>query len=60
MDVITAAEPAAIVHVGCDPAAFARDIGRAIASGYRLDRLKAYDAFPLTHHVEAMALLVRP
>lgn len=60
MDVITAAEPAAIVHVGCDPAAFARDIGRAITSGYRLDRLKAYDAFPLTHHVEAMALLVRP
>ncbi|GED97840.1 class I SAM-dependent RNA methyltransferase [Gordonia crocea] len=59
MDAVAAAGPAAVVHVGCDPAAFARDIGRLVGTGYRLTALRAFDAFPLTHHVEAMALLVR-
>ncbi len=59
VDAVVAAGPAAIVHVGCDPAAFARDLGRAVAAGYRLARVRGFDAFPLTHHVEAMALLVR-
>ncbi|MFT4199519.1 MAG: class I SAM-dependent RNA methyltransferase, partial [Gordonia sp. (in: high G+C Gram-positive bacteria)] len=59
VDAVVAAGPTAIVHVGCDPAAFARDIGRVSAAGYRLTAVRGFDAFPLTHHVEAMALLVR-
>ncbi|GAB11117.1 putative RNA methyltransferase [Gordonia araii NBRC 100433] len=58
MDAVVAAAPDAIVHVGCDPAAFARDVGRAVAGGYRLAKVRGFDAFPLTHHVEAMGLLV--
>ncbi|CAM3562856.1 class I SAM-dependent RNA methyltransferase [Tsukamurella ocularis] len=58
MGAITAAEPAAIVHVGCDPAAFARDLGAACENGYRVAELSAWDAFPGTHHLEAFAVLV--
>ncbi|QKT07230.1 class I SAM-dependent RNA methyltransferase [Gordonia sp. X0973] len=59
MDAVCAAAPTVIVHVGCDPASFARDVGRAVAAGYRLADLRGFDAFPLTHHLEAMALLIR-
>ncbi|MBF6297498.1 class I SAM-dependent RNA methyltransferase [Nocardia amamiensis] len=54
---VTASGPARIVHVGCDPAAFARDLGLYQAAGYRLADLRAFDAFPATHHVECLALL---
>lgn len=56
---VAAADPSRIVHVGCDPAAFARDISLYAGHGYRLEQLRAFDAFPLTHHVECLALLVR-
>ncbi|BDD82942.1 23S rRNA methyltransferase [Tsukamurella pulmonis] len=58
MSAITAAAPTAIVHVGCDPAAFARDLGAACENGYRLAEVSACDAFPGTHHLEAFAVLV--
>ncbi|RMI30208.1 class I SAM-dependent RNA methyltransferase [Nocardia stercoris] len=54
---ITARRPARIVHIGCDPAAFARDLGLYRAAGYTASRLRAFDAFPATHHVECLALL---
>ncbi|MEV6323322.1 TRAM domain-containing protein [Nocardia sp. NPDC051787] len=54
---VTASGPARIIHVGCDPAAFARDLGLYQAAGYRLADLRAFDAFPATHHVECLALL---
>lgn len=54
---LTAARPARIVHIGCDPAAFARDISLYRSAGYRVSRLRAFDAFPGTHHVECIALL---
>jgi tRNA/tmRNA/rRNA uracil-C5-methylase (TrmA/RlmC/RlmD family) len=54
---LTAAGPARIVHIGCDPAAFARDISLYRANGYAPTRLRAFDAFPVTHHVECLALL---
>ncbi|MFI5779641.1 class I SAM-dependent RNA methyltransferase [Nocardia sp. NPDC051570] len=54
---MTAHHPARIIHIGCDPAAFARDIGLYRAAGYAPTRLRAFDAFPATHHVECLALL---
>ncbi|MGF6882904.1 tRNA/tmRNA/rRNA uracil-C5-methylase (TrmA/RlmC/RlmD family) [Nocardia sp. GAS34] len=54
---LTAAVPARIVHIGCDPAAFARDISLYRAAGYAPTRLRAFDAFPGTHHVECLTLL---
>ena len=47
-----------IVYVACDPAAFARDIRELRAGGYRLIRVIPIDAFPMTQHVETVALLV--
>ncbi|MGW0249540.1 class I SAM-dependent RNA methyltransferase [Nocardia goodfellowii] len=56
---LTEAGPARIVHIGCDPAAFARDLGLYQNAGYTLTDLRAFDAFPGTHHVECVALLRR-
>ena len=44
------------VHIACDPAALARDVADFAANGFRLAALRAFDAFPLTHHFECVAL----
>ncbi|MGH3903283.1 MAG: class I SAM-dependent RNA methyltransferase [Pseudonocardiaceae bacterium] len=54
---VAARGPERIVHVGCDPAALARDVAAYSDCGYRLVALRALDAFPMTHHVECVALL---
>jgi tRNA/tmRNA/rRNA uracil-C5-methylase (TrmA/RlmC/RlmD family) len=48
-----------IAYVSCDPATLARDLGLLIAGGWTLDALRAFDAFPMTHHVECLATLSR-
>lgn len=57
---IAAAGPRAVVHVGCDAGAFARDLRDYVSRGFRVTDWRAFDAFPLTHHVEAIALLESP
>jgi tRNA/tmRNA/rRNA uracil-C5-methylase (TrmA/RlmC/RlmD family) len=51
--------PAHVVYVACDPVALARDTRTLRESGYELTRLRAFDLFPHTHHVEAVATFVR-
>jgi tRNA/tmRNA/rRNA uracil-C5-methylase (TrmA/RlmC/RlmD family) len=46
-------------YVSCDPATLARDIALFQAAGWRLAALRAFDAFPMTHHVECLAVLAR-
>jgi tRNA/tmRNA/rRNA uracil-C5-methylase (TrmA/RlmC/RlmD family) len=48
-----------IAYVSCDPATLARDLGLLRARGWELHALRAFDAFPMTHHVECLATLVR-
>ncbi|MFI7421599.1 class I SAM-dependent RNA methyltransferase [Nonomuraea sp. NPDC049684] len=48
-----------IVYVSCDPATLARDLKWLGELGYELTDLRAFDAFPMTHHVECVALLVK-
>jgi tRNA/tmRNA/rRNA uracil-C5-methylase (TrmA/RlmC/RlmD family) len=55
---IAALRPRVIVYVACDPAALARDLAIATDAGYRLIGLRAFDLFPMTHHVECVATLV--
>jgi tRNA/tmRNA/rRNA uracil-C5-methylase (TrmA/RlmC/RlmD family) len=56
---IAALRPRVVVYVACDPAALARDTAYLADLGYRLDGLRAFDAFPMTHHVECVASFVR-
>ena len=49
---------ARFAYVSCDPATLARDIGLLAARGWLLADLRAFDAFPMTHHVECVATLV--
>jgi tRNA/tmRNA/rRNA uracil-C5-methylase (TrmA/RlmC/RlmD family) len=51
--------PRAVVYVACDPAALARDVATFAELGYSVRALRAFDLFPMTHHVEAVALLAR-
>lgn len=51
--------PAQVVYVACDPIALARDVALFAGHGYTLATLRAFDLFPNTHHVEAIALLTR-
>jgi len=46
-------------YVSCDPATLARDLALLAAGGWRLAGLRAFDAFPMTHHVEIVATLTR-
>jgi tRNA/tmRNA/rRNA uracil-C5-methylase (TrmA/RlmC/RlmD family) len=48
----------AVVYVACDPAALARDVAAFAAAGFRLAAVRGFDAFPMTAHVECVALLV--
>lgn len=48
-----------VLQVACDPAALARDLAFFASHGYRLDAIRAFDAFPMTHHFETVALLTR-
>jgi tRNA/tmRNA/rRNA uracil-C5-methylase (TrmA/RlmC/RlmD family) len=46
----------AVAYVACDPAALARDTAYLRGAGYGLRALRAFDAFPMTHHVECLAV----
>ncbi|MEU6406368.1 TRAM domain-containing protein [Streptomyces sp. NPDC046985] len=46
-----------IAYVACDPAALARDLGYFREGGYRVRTLRVFDLFPMTHHVECVAIL---
>ncbi|MGD6742679.1 class I SAM-dependent RNA methyltransferase [Streptomyces sp. BH106] len=46
-----------IAYVACDPAALARDLAYFQEGGYRVRTLRAFDLFPMTHHVECVAIL---
>ncbi|MFI9002870.1 class I SAM-dependent RNA methyltransferase [Streptomyces sp. NPDC053541] len=46
-----------IAYVACDPAALARDLAYFRDGGYRVRTLRVFDLFPMTHHVECVAIL---
>jgi tRNA/tmRNA/rRNA uracil-C5-methylase (TrmA/RlmC/RlmD family) len=56
---VAARRPRAVAYVACDPAALARDVAIFAEHGYRLARLRGFDLFPMTSHVECVALLVK-
>ena len=46
-----------IAYVACDPAAAARDLRVLLGHGWRLRSLRAFDLFPMTEHVEVVAVV---
>lgn len=59
VEAVAALSPRTVAYVACDPAALARDVSFFAEQGYSLERLRAFDLFPMTHHVECVARLVR-
>lgn len=47
-----------IIYIACDPAALARDVLVANKYGWKLEVVVAFDLFPMTHHLESVAVLV--
>jgi len=62
MAALLALEPAPrrLAYVSCEPAPFARDLAVALGAGWRLASLRAFDLFPMTEHVELVAVLEPP
>ncbi|MDE9366811.1 class I SAM-dependent RNA methyltransferase [Luteipulveratus sp. YIM 133132] len=58
MERVLARGPRAVAYVACDPSALGRDLAYAAEAGYEVRTLRAFDAFPMTHHVECVAVLV--
>jgi tRNA/tmRNA/rRNA uracil-C5-methylase (TrmA/RlmC/RlmD family) len=48
----------ALAYVACDPAALARDLAVFVEHGWVVSSLRAFDLFPMTQHVEVVAVLV--
>lgn len=57
MRAIAERRPRAVAYVACDPATLARDLRTAAGLGYATTSVRAFDLFPMTHHVECLALL---
>ncbi|HEX2175376.1 MAG TPA: TRAM domain-containing protein [Nocardioidaceae bacterium] len=54
---VVSLQPRAVCYVACDPAALARDVATFGDLGYEVASLRAFDIFPMTHHVECVVLL---
>lgn len=59
IDAVAALRPERVVYVACDPAALARDLAYLAGHGFGLTSLRALDLFPMTHHVECVAVVDR-
>ncbi|OIQ62950.1 23S rRNA (uracil-C(5))-methyltransferase RlmCD [mine drainage metagenome] len=55
LEVLALMTPRRIAYVACDPAALARDTAYLADLGYALVGIRAFDLFPMTHHVECVA-----
>jgi tRNA/tmRNA/rRNA uracil-C5-methylase (TrmA/RlmC/RlmD family) len=57
MTAILELRPRVVGYVSCDPGTLARDVAVVRDHGWRLSGLRAFDAFPMTQHVECLATL---
>lgn len=52
MAAVARLRPRAVIYVSCDTTTLVRDLQSLCASGYEIDRVRAFDFFPNTHHAE--------
>ncbi len=48
-----------IIYVSCDPNTQFRDLQDLFAQGFALQKIKAFDMFPQTYHIETVCILER-
>ncbi|MBQ7464659.1 MAG: 23S rRNA (uracil(1939)-C(5))-methyltransferase RlmD [Lachnospiraceae bacterium] len=59
LDAVIKASPEKIVYVSCDPATLARDVKHLCDAGYGIKRVRPYDQFCQSAHVEVCCLLTK-
>lgn len=59
LDQLIAFAPAGVVYVSCNPATQMRDLKHLAAAGWRLQRVRPFDLFPQTKHLECVMTLAR-
>ena len=57
-DLLSAARPARIIYISCDPATLARDVA-ALGAGYVVEKVVPVDMFPQTAEVEVVLSMKR-
>lgn len=57
LETIVKMQPERVVYVSCDSATLARDLKVLCGAGYELEKVRPVDMFPMTVHVETVALL---
>ncbi len=51
--------PEKIIYVSCDPATLARDLKKLTELGYKINKIRPFDMFPQTYHIETVTLLAK-
>lgn len=59
LDAIGRAKPKRVVYVSCDPSTLSRDLKHLDEAGYEVVEVQPVDMFPMTKHIENVALLHR-
>lgn len=59
LGLLIARAPRAVAYISCNPATFARDAKILESCGYRCARVRPFDQFPHTAHIELVSLFVR-
>ncbi|WP_442954861.1 23S rRNA (uracil(1939)-C(5))-methyltransferase RlmD [Paenibacillus sp. SYP-B4298] len=59
IDTVLRVQPKRFVYVSCNPSTLAKDCKTLIDGGYTIEWVQPVDLFPMTSHVENVALLVR-
>ncbi|MCB9760185.1 MAG: 23S rRNA (uracil(1939)-C(5))-methyltransferase RlmD [Alphaproteobacteria bacterium] len=60
LDAICALAPARLLYVSCNPRALARDLAALVERGWTVQRVRPYDMFPNTAHLELLAVVEPP
>lgn len=59
MSSVIAMSPKRVIYISCGPESLARDLRYMTTHGYRVIKMTPIDMFPLTEHVETVALMSR-
>jgi tRNA/tmRNA/rRNA uracil-C5-methylase (TrmA/RlmC/RlmD family) len=58
VEAVAARRPEVVIYVSCDPPTLGRDLADFARLGFRVERMRAFDMFPNTFHLETVVRLV--